>query len=75
MATQTYDTKASYLQTNPLWMFIHRNYSMNNPQGVTQYNSKNLPLGFTKNVFGFFGFAEPAEIEYLCSERDNAGNK
>jgi hypothetical protein len=56
-------------------MFIHRNYSQNNPQGVTQYNSENLPLGFTAKVFGFLQFGEPAEIEYLCPESVQPGNK
>lgn len=68
-----YDNKISYLRIDPLWMFIHRNYSRNNPQGVTQYNNKNLPLGFTEEVFGFLDFGEPAEIEYLCFERIHPG--
>jgi hypothetical protein len=71
----TYDNKVNYLRTDPLWMFIHRNYSQNNPQGVTQYNSENLPLGFTAKVFGFLQFGEPAEIEYLCPESVQPGNK
>ena len=71
----SYDNKVSYLRTEPLWMFIHRNYSLNNPQGVTQYNNKDLPLGFSDNVFGFLGFEEPFEIEYICSERTRPGRK
>jgi len=64
-----YDNKVSYLRTDPLWMFIHRNYSKNNPQGVTGYNDKNLPLGFNKNSFSFLDFGQPVEIRYLCPDR------
>ena len=71
----SYDNKVNYLRTDPLWMFIHRNYSKNNPQGVTQYNNKDLPLGFTEKVFGFLDFGEPVEIEYKCPESIRSVNK
>jgi hypothetical protein len=63
-----YDNKVNYLRVNPIWMFIHRNYSRNNPQGVTNYNSKGLPLGFSNKVFGFLGWSEPSELTYACEE-------
>src|SRR5690606_17662385 len=64
----TYDNKVSYLRTDPAWMFIHRNYSLNNPKNVTRYNSGGLPLGFTSEVFGFLSWAEPIELDYSCKE-------
>lgn len=70
-----YDNKTSYLRTDPLWMFIHRNYSKNNPQGVTQYNNRNLPLGFTGKVFGFLDRNEPVEITYSCGENTHSGGR
>lgn len=65
----TYDDKVSYLRTDPLWMFIHRNYSRNNPQGATAYNGNNLPLGLSEPGYAFLDDGQPAEIQYSCGEK------
>ena len=38
-----YDNKRSILRTNPILMFINRNYSINNPKIPATYNAKALP--------------------------------
>jgi hypothetical protein len=63
-----YDDKVSFLSTDPLWMFIHRNYSRNNPLGATGYNSKNLPLGFNEPGYVFLDYSQPLEIQYSCGD-------
>jgi hypothetical protein len=65
----SYDNKVNYLRTDPAWMLIHRNFSKNNPNYVTQYNNKQLPLGFSTSTNGFLVFKDPIEIRYTCGER------
>jgi hypothetical protein len=42
----TYDDKVSVYRTNKLWMFLNRNYSVNNPIGARGYSATNLPTSF-----------------------------
>ena len=42
----SYDTKIHLRRTNKMWMFIDRNYSVNNPFTAASYNSYGLPLMF-----------------------------
>lgn len=46
MPGAVYDGKASIYRTNKLWMFLSRNYSVNNPRPALSYNSKGLPVAF-----------------------------
>ncbi len=39
-----YDNNTSYLRTHPLWMFLNRNYSVNNNFRATGYNGNGMPL-------------------------------
>jgi YD repeat-containing protein len=39
----TYDNKVSILRTNKIWMFLKRDYSVNNAFPVIQYNAFGLP--------------------------------
>lgn len=41
-----YDTKIHLRRTNKMWMFIDRNYSVNNAFTAASYNSYGLPLVF-----------------------------
>lgn len=41
-----YDDKPSLLRTNPILMFLERNYSMNNVYKAESYNSNGLPEKF-----------------------------
>lgn len=41
-----YDDKISIRQTNKMWMFIDKNYSINNSMSGATYNNYGLPLSF-----------------------------
>jgi len=47
-----YDNKLNPARTNYVWMFITRNYSLNNPIGATSYNIHGLPLTFSPEQAG-----------------------
>lgn len=68
----TYSNKTNIKQTNKIWMFLARDYSVNAPAGeALAYNSNNLPTLYSKRV-PFF--AEPyltpddsqARVYYKC---------
>jgi hypothetical protein len=46
LANWDYDEKINPHRTNRVWMFIDRNYSVNNPVGASSYNQSGLPLVF-----------------------------
>jgi hypothetical protein len=48
----TYDNKLSFLRTNKIWMFLSRDYSVNNPIPASSYNSFGLPLVFNHDLNG-----------------------
>jgi len=59
----TYDDKVSFRRTNWVWMFLDRNYSINNPFTATSYNAGLLPLqvtlpaeGLNANAFLYSSF-------------------
>ena len=66
----TYDTKVSVLRTNPVWMFLERNYSKNNKIAATSYNSKGLPTHFNSPGLHYRFVHETdishSVIEYKC---------
>jgi len=43
-----YDNKTSLSRTHPIWMFINKDYSLNNAVKATSYNSEGLPLTFSE---------------------------
>lgn len=64
-----YDQKVNYHRTNKIWMFLDREYSLNNPFNADQYNSLSLPVKV--NLDGESGFQSflgnyftQANIEY-----------
>src|SRR4030095_8336128 len=68
-----YDNKLNPNQLHPIWLFLVRNYSLNNPIHAVQYNSFRLPTklaepGSTRLEFlgGGFNFLDNSEIEYDC---------
>lgn len=71
-----YDDKINFHRTNKIWMFLSRDYSMNNPANATYvYNDKNLPTQIvcdpgSSNEFFDFGDADVgfdmASIKYNC---------
>lgn len=46
----SYDQKTSFLRTNKIWMFLHRDYSLNNPFTADSYNSNGLPTSLNLSV-------------------------
>lgn len=46
-----YDDKISIRQTNKIWMFIDRNYSINNSLSGATYNNYGLPVNFDGNQY------------------------
>lgn len=49
-----YDNTVSLRRSNALWMFIDRNYSVNNEVTVEGYNKYGLPTAFSTDRFHFF---------------------
>jgi hypothetical protein len=43
----TYDNKTNFRRTNKIWMFLDRDYSVNNPFVANSYNHWGLPTDFT----------------------------
>jgi hypothetical protein len=70
----TYTSKKNIKQTNKVWMFIARDYSVNTPVGdASQYNSNNLPVVFNKLIPGILDptvfYLQPNEkvrVSYQC---------
>ena len=66
----TYTDKFAMARTNKIWMFINRNYSVNDPQTWATYNRYHLPLQ-TLPGQGYFSFLPgvfigPSTVEYEC---------
>lgn len=49
-----YDDKISVYRTNAIWMFLNRDYSVNNSLDATNYNSTGLPLSAPSSDGSFF---------------------
>jgi len=47
----TYDSKIHIRRTNKMWMFLDRNYSVNNPFNAVSYNSYKLPTLFDSRQY------------------------
>lgn len=52
--SSSYDYSISIFRANPVFSFIHRNYSKNNAAAQAQYNVKGLPLSNNPMNDGFF---------------------
>lgn len=63
-----YDNKVNLHRTNKIWMFVDKDYSLNNRIGASSYNSNMLPLGFGASTsMNFLGVAiHNSEIDYTC---------
>jgi hypothetical protein len=67
LTDNTYDNKLNPRRTNRIWMFIDRNYSVNNPVAASTYNSSGLPLHV--NLAGNFlwsNYNGTTDITYDC---------
>ena len=63
-----YDNKTSLLRTHPVLMFVHRDYSLNNPKGATEYNRAGLPDTWYGTFLGGSGIE--VNIIYDCDGRN-----
>jgi len=65
-----YDNKISIRRTNKIWMFLEKNYSVNNRFKAETYNSYGLPLTFDSwqtDLNNFIGNMKGnAIVEYRC---------
>ena len=65
-----YDTKLSFFRSHPLFMFLARNYSMNNPYNPEaagrKYNSRKLPLSINAGNDFFFNTIDIYKLIYDC---------
>lgn len=65
----TYTNKTNIRQTNKVWMFIDRDYSINQPEGeAVQFNTNKLPVKFGESnydIFEFHGFFRGV-VTYKC---------
>lgn len=66
VALDVYDEKINFLRTNRLWMFLDRNYSLNNIRGTQIFNSQGLVTDFNKRGPLFLSSLELAKIIYQC---------
>ena len=68
----SYDTKVNFHRTNKVWMFIDRDYSLNNKFVADTYNTNNLPtsVNLTLGSGSFMKFMSvfilDADISYDC---------
>jgi hypothetical protein len=61
----TYDNKINLNRTNDIWMFLARDYSVNNPYGAVSYNSAGYPTKMSnKQVSNWAG----TEIQLASSQ-------
>lgn len=61
IAGASYDSQVNYRRTNAIWMFLDRDYSLNNRLGATSYNAQGLPLGFQ-------AVTPPQNVKFLSKE-------
>ena len=69
---KTYDNKLNPHRTNKIWMFVDRDYSVNNSVTAATYNGVGLPLTYTSPGYvfaitiGYLGYFGPTQITYDC---------
>lgn len=67
-----YDNKINPLRTNRIWMFISRDYSMNNPWAGASFNDNGLPTTLVvPHTLAFLSSVYPHYIEYACKGNSN----
>jgi hypothetical protein len=68
----TYDNKLNLNRTNDIWMFLARDYSLNNPFAATSYNSAGYPTNinvtFARFILSNDIFISNSQIGYGCRQ-------
>jgi len=67
MEGAVYDNKVNIHRTNKIWMFIDRDYSMNNRLPVSSYNSFGLPTSYPSWFVFAYTPMEQGTIFYNCN--------
>ena len=72
-----YDDKINLNRTSTIWMFLNRDFSVNNSLGADSYNEAGLPLNINstseQGTFVFLGnFYQTAQILYNCNSKTKA---
>lgn len=65
----THGDKLSFRRANKIWMFIDRNYSVNNQTGYSNFNSRQMPkdVNFAEGEDSFLdNYYHKASIVYKC---------
>ena len=67
----SYDDKINWARTNPIWMFLRRDYSLNNPFNAVVYNQYKLPVQLNEPQSPYSIFVGPVYygnsiIQYQC---------
>ena len=65
-----YDDKINFRRTNKMWMFIERDYSVNNIKPVGTYNQYSLPVKSVSTPFPYYFLnlqTSEIDIEYKCN--------
>jgi len=67
----SYDNNVSVYRTNVIWMFLNKNYSVNNNLNTSNFNATGLPLTFTSSGESSFSFLgneyTDVQFTYDCS--------
>jgi hypothetical protein len=65
----TYTRKPSIYRTHPVWMFVHRDYSINNQSGPETYNEAGLPVAYGSTFQTFLDKSLALDVvSYECRE-------
>jgi len=65
----SYDDKVNLNRTNKIWMFLNRDYSVNNPFNAGSYNATGLPtdINLTETSISFLGTPiNKSQVNYQC---------
>jgi len=71
----SYDNNVSVYRTDVVWMFLNKNYSVNNSLNTANFNATGLPLSFTSSGESSFSFLgndyTDVKFTYDCSGKAN----
>ena len=75
-----YDDQINISRTNKIWMFLNRDYSVNNPFKADSYSPEGLPSGFnlttTERSYAFLATSfQNAQFTYQCNGKTSHNNK
>ncbi|MFT3822709.1 MAG: hypothetical protein QM731_02270 [Chitinophagaceae bacterium] len=68
----TYDSQVNFRRTNKIWMFLDRNYSVNNAKPGSSYNYNHLPLTIQAACYTTPGGCEGVFDSFLTFNYDKA---